>query len=130
MISAKSHSLSSVTSFWNWVQKNEAQIVNALLLGIETDAGYFQLRKRLHVVSKRIDFLIALPQKSPGSLRIIFTCFGRPQLFGKITALEQQVPLTPLPEYPSLYPAFNRFFGILKRFRPPRYLFQFRDPNQ
>jgi hypothetical protein len=92
MTNAKLPSRPQVARFWNWVQKNEPQIVNAFLLGIQTDAVYFQLRKRLGVVSKRIDFIIAFPPKSPGSLRFVFTCFGRASLFDKIIALEQQAP--------------------------------------
>lgn len=92
MTNAKLPSRPQVTRFWNWVQKNEPQIVNAFLLGLQTDAVYFQLRKRLGVVSKRIDFLIAFPPKSPGSLRLVFTCFGRASLFDKIIALEEQAP--------------------------------------
>lgn len=92
MTNAKLPSRQQISSFWNWVQKNEPQIVNAFLLGLQTDAVYFQLRKKLGVVSKRIDFIIALPQKSPGSLRLVFTCFGRSSLFDKIIALEQQAP--------------------------------------
>lgn len=92
MTNAKLPSRPHISSFWNWVQKNEPQIVNAFLLGIQTDAVYFQIRKRLGVVSKRIDFIIAFPQKSPGSLRLVFTCFGRASLFDKIIALEEQAP--------------------------------------
>lgn len=92
MTNAKLPSVTKITRFWNWVQKNEPQIVNAFLLGIQTDAVYFQIRKRLGVVSKRIDFLIAFPPKSPGSLRFVFTCFGRASLFDKIIALEEQAP--------------------------------------
>jgi hypothetical protein len=84
--------MKKITTFWNYFQKNEQEILNAILLGINTDQVFSQLNKKLDYVSKRISFVIKAPLTINDKFLIIFTGGGYRKLFPKIIALEEQAP--------------------------------------
>lgn len=84
--------MKKITTFWNYFQKNEQEILNAILLGINTDQAFSQLTKKLDYVSKRISFVIKTPLTINDKFLIIFTGGGYRKLFPKIIAFEEQVP--------------------------------------
>lgn len=92
MTNAKPHPMQKITHFWSWFQKNEAEIVNALLLGIRTDAVCFELQQKLRLVSEGIGFIITIPKENPKEFRIIFSCQGQPELFDTLLGLEKLAP--------------------------------------
>jgi hypothetical protein len=85
--------MKKITPFWNYFQKNEQEILNAILLGINTDEIFSQLTKRLDYVSKRISFVIKEPLTIDNKFLTIFTGGGYRKLFPKIIAFEEQAPL-------------------------------------
>ncbi|WP_291103409.1 MULTISPECIES: hypothetical protein [unclassified Flavobacterium] len=84
--------MKKITTFWNYFQKNEQEILNAILLGINTDEVFSQLTKKLDYVSKRISFVIKAPLTINDKFLIIFTGGGYRKLFPKIIAFEEQAP--------------------------------------
>ena len=84
--------MKKITTFWNYFKKNEQEILNAILLGINTDEVLSQLTKKLDYVSKRISFVIKTPLTINDKFLIIFTGGGYHKLFPKIIAFEEQTP--------------------------------------
>jgi len=84
--------MKQITTFWNYFQKNEQEIINAFFLGINGEEIYSQFIRKLDNISKRIGFEIAKPANGQDKCRIIFTAFGYRKLFPKIIALEKQAP--------------------------------------
>jgi hypothetical protein len=84
--------MKKITTFWNWFQKNEQEIINSFHLGINSDEVCSLFEKKLAYVSKRISFIIKIPKTSQEKHTIIFTGFGYRKLFPKIIALEKQAP--------------------------------------
>lgn len=84
--------MKKITTFWNWFQKNEHEIIKAILLGINKEDVISQMLKKLDYVSKRIGFVIKPPRKFKDNFIIIFTGSGYPKLFAKIIALKNQAP--------------------------------------
>ena len=84
--------MKKITTFWNYFQKNEREIINAFFLGINTDEIFSQFIKKLNSISKRIGFEITKPSNNQDKCRIIFTAYGYRKLFPKIIALEEQAP--------------------------------------
>lgn len=84
--------MKKIASFWNYFQKNEQEIVNALLLGIGTDEVLTQITKKLDNVSRRIGYIIKRPRELDDKFLIIFTGNGYRKLFEKIIAIESQAP--------------------------------------
>jgi hypothetical protein len=84
--------MKKITTFWNWFQKNEHEIIKALILGINKEDVISQMLKKLDYVSKRIGFVIKPPRKFKDNFIIIFTGSGYPKLFAKIIALKNQAP--------------------------------------
>lgn len=86
------NSKKKITIFWNYFHKNEQEITNAILLGINTEEVLSQITKKLDYVSRRIGYEIKFPKTSSDNFIIIFTGNGYRKLFAKIIALENQVP--------------------------------------
>jgi hypothetical protein len=84
--------MKQITTFWNYFQKNEQAILNALLLGINTDEVLTQISRKLDTISKRIDFVIKAPITVNDKFIIIFTCYGYRKLFPKVVSIENQAP--------------------------------------
>lgn len=84
--------MKQITSFWNWFQKNEREIINAFFLGINSDAICIQFSKKLQAVSKRIGFEISQVPNDRDRFLLLFTGAGYRKLFPKIIALEKQAP--------------------------------------
>ncbi|MBC7847740.1 MAG: hypothetical protein H7Y10_14770 [Flavobacterium sp.] len=84
--------MKQITTFWNYFQKNEQEIFNAILLGINTEEVFFLFDKKLKYVSKKIGYIISCPEKPQDKFTLIFTGFGYRKLFAKIIALEEQAP--------------------------------------
>ncbi len=84
--------MKQITTFWNYFQKNEQEIVNALLLCIKTEEVLNQITKKLDNVSRRIGYVIKPPREFNDKFLIIFTGNGYRKLFSKINALEGQAP--------------------------------------
>jgi hypothetical protein len=84
--------MKKITTFWNWFQKNEQEIFNAFILGINKEGVITQTVKKLDYVSKRIGFFLAPPTESTDKYTIIFTGSGYRKLFAKMIALENQAP--------------------------------------
>ena len=84
--------MKQITTFWNYFQKNEQEILNAILLGINTDEVFSQLTKKLDYVSRRIGYVIKAPKTINDKFIIIFTGNGNRKLFPKIITLENQTP--------------------------------------
>ena len=84
--------MKQITTFWNYFQKNEQAILNAILLGISTDEVFSQIKHKLDYVSKRIGFVIKAPKTINDKFIIIFTGGGYRKLFPKIIALEELAP--------------------------------------
>lgn len=76
--------MKKITTFWNWFQKNEQEIINSFYLGIDSNAIFSQFGKKLDYVSKRISFIIKIPKTSQEKYLIIFTGFGYRKLFPKL----------------------------------------------
>lgn len=81
-----------ITTFWNYFQKNEQEIFNSLLLGINIEEVLNQITKKLDNVSKRIGYVIKPSSEFNDKFLIIFTGNGYRKLFAKMIALENQVP--------------------------------------
>lgn len=86
------NSKKKITTFWNFFQKNELEIINAFFLGINTDDIYLEFSKKLNSISKRIGFEIEKSNTIQEKSIIIFTACGYQKLFPKIIALENQAP--------------------------------------
>jgi hypothetical protein len=84
--------MKKITTFWNYFHKNEQEITNAILLGINTEEVLSQISKKLDYVSRRIGYEIKSPKTSSDKFIIIFTGNGYRKLFAKIIALENQAP--------------------------------------
>ena len=84
--------MKQITTFYNFFQKNEQEIINAFFLGINGEEIHSQFMRKLDNISKRIGFEIAKPANGQDKCRIIFTAFGYRKLFPKIIALEKQAP--------------------------------------
>lgn len=84
--------MKKITTFWNYFHKNEQEITNAILLGINTEEVLYQISKKLDYVSRRIGYEIKFPKSSSDKFIIIFTGNGYRKLFAKIIALENQAP--------------------------------------
>lgn len=86
------NSLKKITAFWNYFRKNEPEILNAFLLGINNEEVISRLTKKLDYVSRRIAFVIEASKSFNNKFTIIFTAYGYRKLFPKIIALENHVP--------------------------------------
>ena len=84
--------MKQITIFWNYFKKNEQEILNAILLGINTEEMLSQITTKLYYVSKRIGYVIKAPKTINDKFIIIFTGNGYRKLFPKIIALENQAP--------------------------------------
>lgn len=84
--------MQQITSFWNYFKKNEQEIFNALLLLINYDEVFPQFLKKIFLVSKRMGFIIKVPDANQEKYTLIFTCGGYRKLFAKTIALEEQAP--------------------------------------
>lgn len=84
--------MKKITTFWNYFQKNEQEILNAILLGINTEEVLSQITKKLDYVSRRIGYGIKAPKTINDKFIIIFTGNGNRKLFPKIIAFEEQTP--------------------------------------
>jgi hypothetical protein len=84
--------MKQITTFWNYFKKNEQEITNAILLGINTEEVLSQITKKLDYVSRRIGYVIKSPKTINDKFIIIFTGNGYRKLFPKIIALETQAP--------------------------------------
>ena len=84
--------MKKITTFWNYFQKKEQEILNAILIGINTEEVLSQITKKLDYVSRRIGYVIKAPKTINDKFIIIFTGNGYRKLFSKINALENQVP--------------------------------------
>ena len=86
------NSRKKITNFWNYFQKNEQEIVHAILLGIRTEEVIDLLAQQLKNVSPKIEFLINLPKNYKDKFAIIFSGKGYQKLFATIIAIENQAP--------------------------------------
>lgn len=86
------NSKKQINTFWNYVRKNEQEIFNGLLLGLNYDQVLEQFYKKLNYISKRMIFLIKIPANDQEKYTIVFCCCGYRKLFSKAIALEEQVP--------------------------------------
>ena len=84
--------MKQITTFWHYFQKNEQEILNAILLGINTEEVLSQITKKLDYVSRRIGYVIKAPKTINDKFIIIFTGNGNRKLFPKIRTLENQTP--------------------------------------
>lgn len=84
--------MKKINTFWNYFQKNEQEITNAILFGINTEEVLSQIAKKLDYVSRRIGYVIKSPRTINDKFIIIFTWNGYRKLFAKIIALENQAP--------------------------------------
>lgn len=84
--------MKQITTFWNYFKKNEQEIFNGFILGINKQAVITQIIKKLDYVSKRIGFVIKAPTESNDKYTFIFTASGYRKLFAKMIALENQAP--------------------------------------
>jgi hypothetical protein len=84
--------MKQITTFWNYFQKNEQEILNALLLGLRTEEVLLQLTKKLDYVYKRIEFVIKAPETINDKFLIIFTGEKCSKLYTKIIAMKEQAP--------------------------------------
>jgi hypothetical protein len=84
--------MKQITTFWNYFQKNEQEIVHAILLGINSEEILTQITRKLDYVSKRIGYVIIAPKTLNDKYIIIFTGNGYRKLFPKLIALENQAP--------------------------------------
>ena len=84
--------MKKITTFWNYFQKNEQEILNAILLGINTEEVLSQITKKLDYVSRGIGYVIKAPKTINDKFIIIFTGNGNRKLFPKIRTLENQTP--------------------------------------
>jgi hypothetical protein len=81
-----------INSFWNYVKKNEQEIFNGLLLGINYEQVLKQFHKKMVTISKVFLFLIQIPDHDHQKYTIVFCCRGCRNLYSKALALEKQVP--------------------------------------
>jgi hypothetical protein len=86
------NSKKKITTFWNYFQKNEQEIFNAFVLGINKQEVITQTVKKLESVSRRIAFIIEPPLGFDDKYKIVFTGYGYRKLFPKMIALENQAP--------------------------------------
>jgi hypothetical protein len=84
--------MKQITTFWNFFQKNEQEIINAFFLGINGDEVYSRFIKKLNNISRRIGFEITKSKNNQSKCRILFTAYGYRKLFPKIMAMEKQAP--------------------------------------
>ncbi|WP_310555172.1 hypothetical protein [Flavobacterium sp.] len=85
--------MKKIITFWNYFKKNEQEILNAILLGINTEKTLSQITKKMDYVSRRIGYIIKAPKTINDKFIIIFTGNGYRKLFAKIIALENQAPV-------------------------------------
>jgi hypothetical protein len=84
--------MKQITTFWNYFKKNEQEIFNAFVLGINKQEVIHLTVKKLDGVSKRIGFIIEPPRSFEEKYKIVFTGYGYRKLFPKMMALENQAP--------------------------------------
>ena len=86
------NSQKQITTFWNYVKKNEQEIYNGLLLGINYDFVLEQFYKKLKPISTVMFFLIKIPVNDQEKHRFIFCCRGYRRIYSKAIALAEQIP--------------------------------------
>jgi hypothetical protein len=86
------NSKKKITTFWNYFKKNEQEIFNAFVLGINKQEVITQTVKKLESISRRIEFIIEPPLGFDDKYKIVFTGYGYRKLFPKMIALEDQAP--------------------------------------
>lgn len=84
--------MKQIEKLWTWFQANEQEFNNALLLGINTDEVLAQFSKKLYAVSRRISFIVKVPNDEELPIIIVFTGGGYRKLFDKLIALEEMAP--------------------------------------
>ena len=84
--------MKQITTFWNYFKKNEQEIFNAFVFGINKQEVIHLTVKKLDGVSKRIGFIIEPPRGFEEKYKIVFTGYGYRKLFPKMMALENQAP--------------------------------------
>jgi hypothetical protein len=84
--------MKQITTFWNYFKKNEQEIFNAFVLGLNKQEVIHLTVKKLDGVSKRIGFIIEPPRGFEEKYKIVFTGYGYRKLFPKMMALENQAP--------------------------------------
>ena len=84
--------IKKINNFWKWFQENEQSILNAILLGINTEEIKTNFDKKYSAISTRISIIICGPVNEKGKYKIIFTAYGYRKLFGKVLGLENQAP--------------------------------------
>lgn len=73
--------MKKITSFWNYFQKNETAIKNALLNQEKNLTTLVQFNKELHTISPRIDAIIKYNYFDEQKFKIILTSHGDETLF-------------------------------------------------
>lgn len=84
------NSKKKIITFWNIFKKNEQEILNVFLLGINTEEVLSLITKKLDYVSRRIGYVIKSLKTSNDKFIIIFTGNGYRKLFSKILASENR----------------------------------------
>jgi hypothetical protein len=86
------NSKKQIMTFWNYVKKNEQEIYNGLLLGINYGLVLEQFYKKLKPISTVLFFLIKIPVNDQEKHRFIFCCRGYRRIHSKAIALAEQIP--------------------------------------
>lgn len=84
-----------INNFWIWFSNNDAAITNALNNDEFSEELFMQLNRSLSHISKRIGYVIKVPQKEKQQFEITFTAHGYRKLFGKVIGLENYAPTLP-----------------------------------
>ena len=84
--------LQQIDRFWKWFAAHEEALLNALRLGLDSEAVLYHFDQHLSGVSKRILCLIRISTDGATKSRIIFSAEGYRKLFPKILALELRAP--------------------------------------
>lgn len=84
--------LKKIKTFWNWFQKKEIEITEAIEHNENIEQVFSMIDKKLNSISIKLSYVIKLAIKPNEKYTIIFTAHGNPKLFGKVTALEHAAP--------------------------------------
>lgn len=64
----------------------------ALLIGLNNEEVFYHLNRNLNYVSKRIGFFLSPHSEKQDKCSIIFTAYGYPKLYAKVSALQDLAP--------------------------------------